>query len=114
WSLNFAIERDTWTMLGGFDQAYEGYGGEDTDIAFEARRRAVPAWFVPGAEAFHQHHVVNDPPIDHLQDIVANARRFHQKWGVWPMTGWLASFAENGLIEWDDHSIRLTTQRTTP
>ena len=112
WSLNFAVERDTWRALGGFDEDYQGYGGEDTDVGFEARRQAIPAWFLSGAEAFHQHHAVHDLPVHHLHDIVTNARRFHRKWGVWPMTGWLAAFAEDGLITWDDHSIDVTTGRT--
>ena len=105
WSLNFAVERATWRALGGFDERYRGYGGEDTDLGFEARRRCVPAWFLSGAEAFHQHHETHDPPVHHLRDIVENARRFHDKWGVWPMTGWLDAFARNGLIVWDDHRI---------
>lgn len=107
WSLDFACDRATWRALGGFDEGYRGYGGEDTDLAFEARRRGVPAWFVPGAEAFHQHHPVHDPPVQHLVDIVANARRFHAKWGTWPMTGWLEAFAEKGLVRWDGGELAL-------
>lgn len=108
WSLNFGVERETWLQIGGFDEDFEGYGGEDTDLAFEARRQGVRAWFLAGAEAFHQHHDVQDPPLDHLHDIVANAEHFHRKWGVWPMTGWLRAFRDRGLIEWDERSIRLT------
>ena len=107
WSLNFAVQRETWRALGGFDERYDGYGGEDTDLAFEARDRGIPAWFVAGAEAFHQHHPVEDPPVEHLHDIVANARRFHAKWRTWPMTGWLESFADLGLIDWTEDTIAL-------
>lgn len=107
WSLNFAAERATWLDVGGFDEGYRGYGGEDTDLAFEARRRSVPAWFVAGGEAFHQHHVVQDPPVGHLREIVSNARRFRRKWNQWPMTGWLQAFATEGLIHWDDDSIEI-------
>lgn len=107
WSLNFATDRATWLSLGGFDQGYRGYGGEDTDLAFEARRRSIPAWFVAGAESFHQHHVVDDPPIDHLRDIVSNARRFRRKWNCWPMTGWLEAFNDQGLVRWDEESLEI-------
>jgi GT2 family glycosyltransferase len=107
WSLDFACDRATWRAVGGFDEGYQGYGGEDTDLAFEARRRGVPAWFVPGAEAFHQHHEACDPPVQHLADIVANARRFHDKWGIWPMTGWLEAFAAQGLVTWDGPDLAL-------
>jgi N-acetylglucosaminyl-diphospho-decaprenol L-rhamnosyltransferase len=106
WSLNFAVERATWRRLGGFDESYEGYGAEDTDLAFTARRMGVPAWFVVGAEAFHQHHPVGRPPVEHVESIVHNARRFHQKWGTWPMEGWLREFAALGLVEWEPSSPR--------
>ena len=33
WSLSFAITAQDWLTLGGFDEDYEGYGGEDTDFA---------------------------------------------------------------------------------
>ena len=107
WSLNFAVDRGTWETIGGFDERFAGYGGEDTDFGYQARAAGVPAWFLPGAHAFHQHHPVEDPPVRHLHDIVSNARRFHAKWGEWPMTGWLSEFAEQGLVDWDDESLRL-------
>ncbi len=107
WSLNFAASRGTWRELGGFDEGYRGYGAEDTDLAFTARSAGVRAWFLPGADAFHQHHATHDPPVQHLPDIVENATRFRQKWGEWPMAGWLRQFAADGLIEWRDDRIAL-------
>jgi GT2 family glycosyltransferase len=101
WSLNFAVDRATWRMLGGFDDRFEGYGAEDTDLAYTARSRGVAAWFVAGAEAYHQHHPVSRPPVEHVDSIVRNACRFHQKWDAWPMEGWLRDFASLGLVEWD-------------
>ncbi|WP_409241961.1 glycosyltransferase family 2 protein, partial [Caballeronia sp. INML3] len=38
WSLNFACHLNTFEQIGGFDDAYTGYGGEDTDFAFRAKR----------------------------------------------------------------------------
>ena len=37
WSLSFAVSAATWVRIGGFHEAYEGYGGEDTDFAFTLR-----------------------------------------------------------------------------
>jgi len=37
WSLSFAVHRSTWNDLGGFDNAFDGYGGDDTDLAWTAR-----------------------------------------------------------------------------
>ena len=75
-----------------------GYGGEDTDLGFTARQKGIDIWSIPGATAYHQHHETHDPPVQHLADIVANARCFRAKWGVWPMRGWLRAFADDGLI----------------
>ncbi|BDB45029.1 MULTISPECIES: glycosyltransferase family 2 protein [Mycobacterium] len=98
WSLSFAVRTSTWQRIGGFCELYCGYGGEDTDFAQCAAARGVPMRWVGGAHAFHQHHRVTNPPVDHLDDIVRNAAVFHRRWGWWPMEGWLSSFESDGLI----------------
>jgi hypothetical protein len=40
---------------------------------------------------------VSDPPVEHLADIVRNANRFRERWGWFPMRGWLDAFAARGL-----------------
>jgi len=101
WSLSFAIRRADFRALGGFCEDYVGYGGEDTDLAFTARKLEMPLSWVGGAWAWHQYHPVEDPPYGHLADIVRNARVFRRRWGTWPMEGWLRGFTDEGLIEWD-------------
>nr|ABP46347.1 putative sugar transferase [Mycolicibacterium gilvum PYR-GCK] len=101
WSLSFAVTADTWRTVGGFCEEYQGYGGEDTDFARCAAARNVPMRWVGGAHAFHQHHAVSNPPVQHLADIVRNARLFHRRWGEWPMEGWLSTFEDRGLITRD-------------
>lgn len=107
WSLDFAATRETWCELGGFDERFVGYGGEDTDLGFTARQKGIAIWSIPGATAYHQHHETHDPPVQHLVDIVANARCFRAKWGVWPMRGWLRAFADRGLVRWGSDDIEL-------
>jgi len=106
WSLSFAIGRRDWDRIGGFCEAYTGYGGEDTDFAWLARRAGVPLHWVGGAWAWHQHHPVSDPPREHLSDIVRNSNLFHRRWGEWPMTGWLTAFRDAGLIDWSPDGQR--------
>jgi GT2 family glycosyltransferase len=106
WSLSFAIGRADWGCIGGFCEAYTGYGAEDTDFAWLARRAGVPLHWVGGAWAWHQHHPVSDPPREHLADIVRNSNVFHRRWGEWPMTGWLTAFRDAGLIEWSPDGDR--------
>ena len=55
-----------------------------------------------GATAYHQHHPSASPPVQHLGAIVANANRFHRRWGWFSMGGWLSAFAELGLAELDE------------
>jgi len=107
WSLSFAVHRSTWYDLGGFDDAFDGYGGEDTDLAWTARSEGIELWFTGRAEGFHQHHAISSPPVEHLHDIVRNATVFHHKWGQWPMAGWLAEFNDLGLIDWTPASSRI-------
>jgi N-acetylglucosaminyl-diphospho-decaprenol L-rhamnosyltransferase len=99
WSLSFALHRSTMDELGGFDESFHGYGGEDTDFAWSARDQGVPLVTVPDALAYHQYHGSCAPPLDHFSDIIKNAEVFKQKWGVWPMGGWLEAFKQHGLLE---------------
>ncbi|MDO9377820.1 MAG: galactosyltransferase-related protein [Nocardioidaceae bacterium] len=98
WSLSFALGAAAWERTGGFAEDYVGYGGEDTDFGQRARAAGVPMWWLGGAPAFHQHHPTRTPPVQHVTSIVANATRFHARWGWWPMEGWLEQMAEEGLV----------------
>lgn len=112
WSLSFALASDSWQTLGGFCESYVGYGGEDTDFGQCARRAGMGMTWVGGADAYHQYHPVSDPPVEHLDQILANARMFEARWGWWPMQGWLEGFESAGLIQYDPSSRRWI--RTSP
>lgn len=99
WSLAFGIRKSQFTALGGFDEAFTGYGAEDTDFGFRTQAAGIPLMFMGGAGAFHQHHASEDPPLGHFDDIVRNAQLFRKRWNFWPMEGWLHAFAERGLID---------------
>ena len=89
----------TWNRIGGFHPGYEGYGAEDTDLGWTARARSVEMRWIGGADAYHQWHPVSSPPWQHLDDILRNGAAFHERWGEWPMGGWLEAFAAAGAIE---------------
>lgn len=101
WSLSFALSAPAWAATGGFDDAYDGYGGEDTDFGQRARVAGLRLGWLGDARAYHQHHPTQDPPVQHLHDVLRNARIFHDRWGWWPMTGWLRAFADQGLVHRD-------------
>jgi GT2 family glycosyltransferase len=101
WSTNFALTRDCFERVGGFDEAYTGYGIEDTDFGQRARQAGVPVTIVPRAIAFHQHHA-STPFSDHnLPSLIRNSHRYHAKWGEWPAPGWLARLAREGRVRWE-------------
>lgn len=99
WSLSFAVTPATWYRIGGFHPGYEGYGAEDTDLAWTARANDVEMRWVGGADAYHQWHPVSSPPWQHLDAILRNGGTFAERWGTWPMGGWLEAFAAAGAIE---------------
>lgn len=113
WSLSFAVDRSSWQRIGGFDERYVGYGGEDTDLARRADASGVPIWFSGLPRAYHQWHPVESPPIRHLEAICRNATLFHRIWNVWPMVGWLEQFAAAGLVDWHPNGDVCAT-RTLP
>jgi GT2 family glycosyltransferase len=101
WSLSFAVTASTWTRIGGFCERYAGYGAEDTDFGELARAAGRPLCWVGGAAAYHQYHPVSDPPVEHAADIVRNADVFRDRWGYWPMSGWLSALRDRRVVRYD-------------
>ncbi|WP_122465697.1 glycosyltransferase family 2 protein [Brevundimonas lutea] len=112
WSLAFALRRETFQRLGGFDPAYVGYGAEDTDFGFQVARAGLPLIFLGGHPVFHQHHDGCDPPLQHFDALTVNARHFRAKWGRWPMEGWLEAMRRLGLIRWTGETLEVLRQPT--
>ncbi|WP_328292719.1 galactosyltransferase-related protein [Kineococcus sp. NBC_00420] len=101
WSLSFATTAADWRRFGGFCEEFRGYGGEDTDVAATVRSMGGALHWVGGAQAYHQHHPTQRPPVQHLEAVLRNAAVFHRRWGWFPMEGWLAEFQERGLAAYD-------------
>ena len=106
WSLCFGIRKKTFDRIGGFDTHYQGYGGEDTDFSFQARSLHVPLYKI-SALAYHQFHPSYAPPLNHLVEIVDNARIFARKWHILPMEKWLRRFADMGYLAIDDNRLEI-------
>ena len=50
------MRKATWERLGGMDERFVGYGGEETDLAARLDPAGVPLYWTAGARAYHQHH----------------------------------------------------------
>lgn len=111
WGLSFALKRQDHLRAGGMDEAYIGYGGEETDYAWRLAAADVPLYWVGGALAWHQHHPLHSPPWPHFEAIIANARRFHQRWERWCMDYWLKQFSDAGAINWSPQADRIEVLR---
>ncbi len=112
WGLCMGLRTSTFRDLGGFDESFCGYAGEDTDLATAVRLSGRPAGAVGGAVVLHQHHDSFEPPLHQLRATVANAQRYRDKWGAWPMEGWLEGFASTGLIDWGDDLVEVLRDPT--
>jgi GT2 family glycosyltransferase len=99
WSLSFAAGAGAWQDVGGFCEEYAGYGAEDTDLAQQWAASGRRLGWVGDARAYHQHHDTQEPPVQHLDDILRNGALFARRWGRWPMEGWLREFEALGLVE---------------
>ena len=52
---NFALSKDTFTELSGFDTAFGGWGGEDTDFGLRLKKKSIPLYYIPEAWCYHYH-----------------------------------------------------------
>ena len=100
WSLIFAIQKQTFEKIGGFDESFTGYGAEDTDFAMMFHKADVKLIFVRDY-ILHQYHNKYDPPVNYFHSIIENATRYLHKWNVLPMQRWLKAFEAMGLIKID-------------
>lgn len=110
WSLNFALDLQTWEASGGFDERFVGYGGEDTDFGRTLSERGIPLWWLKGARVFHQYHPHCMPPIHQIASVIRNAELFASKWGHRTMEHWLYAFRMMGLIEPARNGLRIVRE----
>jgi GT2 family glycosyltransferase len=52
---NFSIDAEAFRRAGGFDEAFQGYGWEDIELAFRMVQHGVALRFEPAALAYHYH-----------------------------------------------------------
>lgn len=111
WGLSFALPRQRYRDIGGMDEAFVGYGGEETDFAARLGATGLPFFWTAAARSYHQHHEVAVPPLRHFESILRNAELFHARHGRWCMDYWLGQFRDLGLIDWQNDAAHVTRLR---
>ncbi|WP_312797508.1 glycosyltransferase family 2 protein [Tianweitania sp.] len=111
WGLSFALPRASYLDIGGMDEAFVGYGGEETDFARRLAAAGLPFFWTSGARCYHQHHPISVPPLQHFDHILRNAKLFYARHGRWCMDYWLGQFNERGLIRWSSQSTQIERLR---
>ena len=108
WSLCFFISAENFELIRGFDEGFTGYGAEDTDFAKRANASGIE-FTMQGPRVLHQYHTKIDPPLNYLDDIVANSNYYHKKWQQYPMMKWLDSMRNSGYInkDFEEEGIRV-------
>ena len=76
------IRRDLWESIGGFDERYVPAYCEDSDLAFEVRKRGYRVVYQPGSVVTHFEGVSNGTDLTEgvKQYQVDNSRKLREKW----------------------------------
>ena len=109
-ALMFSITAADFARTGGFDESYNGVGVGDIDFAARCEELGFGLYMITN-EVLHQFYPGTEPPVHQLFDIVNNATRYKQKWGEYPLQGWLQQFARDGLINDDYETQGLRVKR---
>lgn len=76
------IKADLWKEIGGFDNRYEPAYYEDTDLAFEVRKRGYKVMYHPFSTVVHFEGISNGTDVEEGLKAyqVANKEKFYEKW----------------------------------
>lgn len=76
------IRRSLWEEIGGFDERFAPAYYEDTDLAFEVRRRGYKVLYQPLSRVVHFEGISNGTDVQsglkHYQQV--NFQKFYEKW----------------------------------
>lgn len=88
---NFSVSADAFRQVGGFDEAFTGYGWEDIELGLRLARAGTALHYEPDAVAYHYHIQTLDDVLPKLRQAGAGAVYFWRKHGR-PL--WLGLFLE--------------------
>lgn len=76
------VRKDLWNEIGGFDERFAPAYCEDSDLAFEIRRRGKKVLYQPASEVVHFEGISNGTDVSEgiKSYQVANMEKLRQKW----------------------------------
>lgn len=78
------IRKSLWDDIGGFDERYTPAYCEDSDLAFEVRKRGMKVVYNPKSEIIHYEGISNGTDVDDKNSIkayqVENNKKLKEKW----------------------------------
>jgi GT2 family glycosyltransferase len=90
WSANVSVRRESWQRVGGLDETFREYGGEDTDFGIRVAASGCPMVFVPNALSYHVHlmsyEAAQRQPFQAGRAMVRLAQKFEMP--VESVSGW--------------------------
>lgn len=72
WGGNMSLPRRVLQEVGGFDEDFKAYGGEDTDLALRLHRMRVPIVTLPQAKMFHLNHPFRNRVDENGNELVGS------------------------------------------
>ena len=106
----FAVSREDFDRVEGFDENYAGFGIGDIDFATRCNRVGITHRTLP-LVTYKQYRQCRAYPLNHLLDIVSNANLYRNKWGYYPRTQWLTTFMARGFVNKSSVHAPLTVTR---
>lgn len=88
---NFSVAADSFRKVGGFDEAFAGYGWEDIELGLRLRQAGVRLRYEPAALAYHHHRQSLEELLPKLRQAGEGAVYFWNKHG---RAAWLGLFLE--------------------
>lgn len=85
---NFSVTADAFWEVGGFDEAFAGYGWEDIELALRLEQAGVRLHYEPAALAYHYHIQRLEELLPKLRQAGEGAVYFWQKHGRPGRLGW--------------------------
>jgi GT2 family glycosyltransferase len=79
---NLCVERLLFESVGGFDEAFRGWGPEDADLCYRLFRQGTSGQFDPACRLYHLDHVRD--PAEAARSTLRNVKRLYTKHGRLP------------------------------